>query len=830
MLLLVVCWLVAAAALALGLWGVGRWMRERAITGLEARLDAARAEALALEAGLTGLARGDALSLAVEADYLKTVSAKRLREGTLKAAEGKDPYDVLLEEVKSLEERIDTLKAGGDPFAATSGAMLRAYRSRIDGTAQHYSLFVPEHYYGDRDWPVVVRLHGHAWFKPYQGHPARKYAGAITLSPGGRGPTDYKYIGEDDVLEALVDLESRYRVDRGRIYLVGHSMGGTGALNLAVHYPDLWAGALALAGNADDRAWAARWDWDRRPAQAFDDLRDFMRSTTSATTFAENLAHVPVSIVHGTGDETVPVEHARLMVERLRALDSPHNYLELVGHGHGRFPEDFEPVELGRLAARAAVADPRTVRLRCAKLRHGKAYWVRVDRIAGPLLVADVEARIEGPGQVVVRTANALGITLTLAQPIIEQRRPVAVRIDGTKAFSGDLPASGVLHFDRTGGWHATPEPSGARGRVKRLGLEGPVDEALLWPFMVVRGTTSADETERRVVSGAADRFAREWERRFGGTPRIVDDSAVTEADFRRYNLVLFGGAKANAVTARIADRLPIEVTEEGVSLDGKTYKGEAAGAIFVYPNPENAERLVVVYAGSAPESLYQVNGRFGSWFNWGVYDNRKWFDYAAFDSRTNMPETYLVCGFFGPDWTFKGGWKREGLDSERRKVVPARMPAVDWPQGADTVCLSDVLPAEVDQLRGAVGFDRSFRGYSLAAGDEKHERGLGVRAPSSISYDVGGQFSTFKATVGINPEPTDGESETRKHAEELLFEVWGDGEKLAASKVVDWDNTSAEIEAAVGGVERLELRVVPTSGRTWLFGSASWCDARLER
>jgi dipeptidyl aminopeptidase/acylaminoacyl peptidase len=44
----------------------------------------------------------------------------------------------------------------------------------------------------------------------------------------------------------------------------------------------------------------------------------------------------PFLIVHGTGDAVVPVEQARMFVERLRATsDAPVSYMELPGASHG---------------------------------------------------------------------------------------------------------------------------------------------------------------------------------------------------------------------------------------------------------------------------------------------------------------------------------------------------------------------------------------------------------------------------------------------------------------------------------------------------------------
>jgi len=53
--------------------------------------------------------------------------------------------------------------------------------------------------------------------------------GVIVVSPHGRGITEYRGIGEHDVLSVLEEVRKRYPIDPERIYLTGHSMGRTGA-------------------------------------------------------------------------------------------------------------------------------------------------------------------------------------------------------------------------------------------------------------------------------------------------------------------------------------------------------------------------------------------------------------------------------------------------------------------------------------------------------------------------------------------------------------------------------------------------------------------------
>ena len=71
--------------------------------------------------------------------------------------------------------------------------------------------------------------------------------GVLLVSPHGCGTTEYRGIGENDVLCVLEEVRKRYRVDDDRVYLTGHSMGGTRAAYLALHHPDQFAAVAPLA-------------------------------------------------------------------------------------------------------------------------------------------------------------------------------------------------------------------------------------------------------------------------------------------------------------------------------------------------------------------------------------------------------------------------------------------------------------------------------------------------------------------------------------------------------------------------------------------------------
>ncbi len=117
---------------------------------------------------------------------------------------------------------------------------------------------------------------------------------------GGR-PSE---LSERDVMNVLELTLEEFNVDRDRVYLSGHSMGGRGTMHFAVKYPDLWAALGPVAG------------WARSP------------DALSAIT------HIPVILVHGENDFVVSAEDSRTLVAKMAELGMTYRYIEIPGGDH----------------------------------------------------------------------------------------------------------------------------------------------------------------------------------------------------------------------------------------------------------------------------------------------------------------------------------------------------------------------------------------------------------------------------------------------------------------------------------------------------------------
>src|ERR1022692_1144150 len=156
-------------------------------------------------------------------------------------------------------QRANQLKDGKPLWPALKGRVSRAYRSRVDGTAQPYRVIIPASYDKSKPMPLYVYLHGRGdtdfetnWVGgPDKAGGAQKGGGKsdyIQLQAYGRFNVSFRWPGEIDVLEAIASVKKRYNIDPDRIVLAGFSMGGAGAWQLGLHCPDQFAAIEVDAG------------------------------------------------------------------------------------------------------------------------------------------------------------------------------------------------------------------------------------------------------------------------------------------------------------------------------------------------------------------------------------------------------------------------------------------------------------------------------------------------------------------------------------------------------------------------------------------------------
>ena len=562
------------------------------------------------------------------------------------------------------QARARSLRQGEAPWTRQTGPVVRGYRSGIDGSVQPFGLVIPAGY--DFDHPRPTRLD--FWFHG-RGETLSELSfllgrekatgpiapeGAIVLHPYGRYSCANKFAGEIDTFEALAKARQDYRIDDDRLLVRGFSMGGAAAWHFAVHYADRWCAAQPGAGFSETP----------------DFLRVYQEETLTptpwqktlwhwydCTDWAANVSNLPLVAYSGEIDkqkQAADVMEAALAKEKIRLV-------HLIGPGMAHQTDPGSAAEIERrltaIADRGIDRVPRKVRLVTWTLRYPTLHWVRADALASHWAESRIEAEWNPANWVAVTTTGVTAFSLDFAPglcPLDSVGSPV-VKIDGqTVAVPGVLSDRSwqVSFVKQDRAWTVAGAPAAGErtGLVKRHGLQGPIDDAFMDAFLMVEPTgTPLNATVGAWAKGEQAHAGEHWRKQFRGLAPVKKDTEINEADLASHNLVLWGDPRSNAVLARIADRLPIRWTEQGIVVGDRTFDSGKHALVMIYPNPLNPDHYIVINSGfTYREYDYLNNARqVAKLPDWAVIDLTQ-------PVTTQDPGGVPVAGFFGEHWELK--------------------------------------------------------------------------------------------------------------------------------------------------------------------------------
>jgi pimeloyl-ACP methyl ester carboxylesterase len=556
-------------------------------------------------------------------------------------------------------ERANALKQGKAPWLTQTGLVVRGYVSKIDNSVQPYGLIVPASFQpGSPDkhrldvWChgrgetlselsfLNDRMKNRGQFTPQD---------AFVLHLYGRYCNANKFAGEIDCFEALDHVKKYYRVDDDRLVMRGFSMGGAACWQFAVHYPDVWCAAAPGAGFSETAEFLNIFQNEKiKPT----DYEKKLWRWYDCPEYAVNLYNLPTVAYSGEIDRQ---KQAADVMERALKKEG----MELVHIIGPKTAHAYEPnakKEIDRRIDAIVVAGrdrlPKRVKFQTCFLRYNRSFWVTIDGMAKHWEPARIEAEIDD-GKIKVATAGVTAITLSLPPGTspFDETKPVTVEVDGT-TINGPKPLSDrswTLHLVRdVGNWSVGT--TSTTELHKRHGLQGPIDDAFLDRFIMVKPTGQPlNDAVGKWADTEMKHAVTHWRQQFRGEAMVKDDMAITDADITDSNLILWGDPSSNAVLAKIADRLPIKWTTDGIVVGKETFKADTHVPLFIYPNPLNPKRYVVLNSGfTYREYDYLNNAR----------QVPKLPDYAVIDVTnpvtSRLPGKVATAGFFNESWQLK--------------------------------------------------------------------------------------------------------------------------------------------------------------------------------
>ena len=550
--------------------------------------------------------------------------------------------------------RAQALRTGKPDWTTQTGLVVRGYVSEIDGSVQPYGLVIPSSY--QPATPHLFRLD--AWFHGRGENltelnfiaDRQKNVGqfappnAFVLHLYGRYCNANKFAGEVDLFEALAAVRQAYPIDENRISARGFSMGGAATWHIGTHYAGLWAAVAPGAGFAETPEYTktnpADWPWYERKLWHW----------YNATDYALNLYNTATVAYSGEIDKQIQAANVMARELKREGIELVH----LIGPNTEHKYHPDTKLELDRridsIVAAGRNPMPRRVKFTTWTLRYNRMAWVTIDALGEHWERARVDAEIRNNAPVQISTQNVTALTLAIAPGLspLDHARPPVVILDQQELTATPVLSdrSWTAHFSqRNGKWQAIEKPEA--GLAKRHGLQGPIDDAFLSSFVMVRPTGKAQHERIGAWANSELQHAlTQWRGMFRGEARIKDDSAITDEDIARSNLILWGDPASNKLLARILDKLPLRWDAQTLKVGDQSFAANQHAPILIYPNPLNQQRYVVLNSGfTFREADYLTNARQVPRLpDWAVVD-------VSTPPGPRLPGRIAAANFFGERW-----------------------------------------------------------------------------------------------------------------------------------------------------------------------------------
>ena len=184
---------------------------------------------------------------------------------------------------------------------------------------------------------------------------------------------------------------------------------------------------------------------------------------------------------------------------------------------------------------------------------------------------------------------------------------------------------------------------------AKRPGLQGPIDDAFMEPFLVVAPSgKSRNPAFQAWCESELAHFRDRWRALMRGELPVKLDSEIQFAEaIRRKNLILWGDADSNSIIKQLDGKLPVNFADGKWTLGEATFDGNRYVPAMIFPNRPN---YIVLNSGlTFREGHDRTNSQ----------QNPKLPDWAIIDI-SQPPDAFSpgrihAAGFFDEAWKLQG-------------------------------------------------------------------------------------------------------------------------------------------------------------------------------
>ncbi|MBN2803459.1 MAG: prolyl oligopeptidase family serine peptidase [Deltaproteobacteria bacterium] len=604
-------------------------------------------------------------------DTINTIKF-RINKYKLLIEKGDRDYNYIDREISKTLKMVQYAVKGVNPFLDSHGEYVeKGYVSKLDGRLHSYALYYPSKWSEESEklFPLVVILHGLngkpvAAISSLFGNPhkdketilhADRFPGNIgsenmfVVAPGAFDNSGYLYAGEEDVVDIISIIKKKYRIDENRIYIAGASMGGTGAARIALHNPGMFAAAASLCGYHNGKLYSSV---RNEPILSFE---EFLLDSISNIHLVISGRHTPLYLVHGTKDFPLSSEQLLWSYQKegyrvnLKLLQAKHNVWDETYKNRNlfRFFEGYKRVD-----------NPLKVDISTGELRHGKNLWLKILSFMEQGRLATLRGSAEDDSVISIESINVK--KFEIEKDFLIKNNISELNINGENIALKLDENSENLVLTKNKLWSLEGKPAGTSAErqvaqafeqrpEKNAGLSGPVYDAYNEPLMFVYGTGTNGEASMSMMVAKGLKIPRwgmsiEWP--------LKADVEVTIEDIQNYSLVVIGTVSGNSILKRISSRLPFIIKDNQLNYNNKSLTGDDFGVSFIYPNPLNPKRYVVVHTASTVKALFGALNLPMLLPDFVVYESSKLMGDGGYIFGKNRP--VIDGGFFNNNWQFE--------------------------------------------------------------------------------------------------------------------------------------------------------------------------------
>lgn len=188
-----------------------------------------------------------------------------------------------------------------------------------DNSYYRYALEIPKNYQTSKKYPLVVFLHGglsnrpwkntDTWWNRYLETDTQEF---IALYPSATLSNPWWSDYQTEKLRNIINgIKRDYAVDQNKVFLVGISDGGAGAIYQGVLLKDILAGTVSVIGSPSVLA--------------------ATENSVSKNIYEPNLASIPLLMINSENDPLYPASKIELIVEYLRSFAPQVQFISVKG-------------------------------------------------------------------------------------------------------------------------------------------------------------------------------------------------------------------------------------------------------------------------------------------------------------------------------------------------------------------------------------------------------------------------------------------------------------------------------------------------------------------